>query len=155
MGGAFKGLGAGLMGPVGGPMGLFMIALPVLISAFTALYKKSPGFRKFVDGLVNGFKSLMKALAPVGAFLLKVFNDFFNWLNTKMPAIKKFFGDTFSAIGGFINDVLVPAFQKALPIIQNVLGFIADAAGVAFNAIKFYITNILIPYYKLIWVGLS
>lgn len=159
MGGAFKGLAGGMMGLVGGPMGLFMIALPLLIKAFQTLYDKSPGFRKFVDNLVKGFKSLVKAVTPIvkaiGQWLLGVLDKFFKWLNKNMPAIKNFFGSVFSAISGFVTGVLVPAFQKALPVIQVILSAISKAVGFAFTAIKFYIMNILIPYWQMVWKAIQ
>lgn len=171
LGGAFKGLGAGALALVGGPVGALFIAIPLLIAAFSALYKKSPEFRKFVNTIVKAVKPLIDA---IGKFLIRVLNNFFGWVNDHMPQIKKVFSDVFGFIGNVITKVVVPVFKFlvdhwrialslmlgplgiAIALITKywdqfkfVLNVVMKVAGFVFKVIKGYITNIFIPYWKL------
>lgn len=155
-GGAFKSLGGGLLGLAGGPIGLLLMAIPLIITAFTMLYKKSPEFKKFIDGIVNAVKPLIKA---IGGWLLGVMDKLFKWVNTKLPGIKKWFMEVFQAIGDFIKkyfipfwqDVLLPGIQKLWDIVSAAIPIVKKIFAGLFEALKFYITKIFIPLWQKIF----
>jgi murein DD-endopeptidase MepM/ murein hydrolase activator NlpD len=140
LGGFFKTLGGGLSALVGGPFGLLLISIPLIIKGFQLLYKNSPQFRKFVDTIVKAVKPLIDI---IGKFLLKVLNDFFGWVNSKMPTIKRVMGDVFNALQPIIS-AFGDIIAKVFPVVQ--LYF-----KVLFEAIKFYVTKILIPVWATVF----
>lgn len=123
LGGSLKGLTGGLMGLAGGPLGLLMISLPLIIAGFTALYKKSPQFRKFVDGIVKAIKPVVSF---IGGVLLNALDKFFKFLNDNLPKVGKWFSDTFGPIIAWIDQHLVPGFQEIMDIVGEVIKFVAD-----------------------------
>lgn len=106
LGGAFKLLGRGMMAVLG-PIGLVILIGYGLVKFFTALYKKSPEFRKFVDAIVEKLKAMGDWFKMIfNKYIVPAMNRFFGWLNDNMPAIKGFFQDLWEKIkvvGGWIK----------------------------------------------------
>lgn len=159
-GGAMKGLGAAAMALVGGPIGLLIAAIAGLVFGLIALYKKSPEFKRFVDGITNAVKPVIQA---IGTFLVGALDKFFGWVNDKMPTIKAFFSDVFGSISSFITNSFVPvwttkvipAMQTMWAVIQPILMALWNGVKLAFEGIKWTIMNVLVPAFGLIWQGLQ
>lgn len=152
--GLTKGLGAlslGLLG-ISGPVLLVIAGIAALIFFFKKLYDKSPEFRKFVDGIVAKLKELGQWVGEIFTkYVFPALNAFFGWVNKNLPIIGAWFGRVFTAIGGFITQHLVPAFQIAWRVTVRVFNAITAIITGAFEVIKFAITKILIPYVRMIW----
>jgi hypothetical protein len=179
VGGLTKGLGAlsAMLIGVSLPVAAVIAALVGLFFFFKALYKHSPAFKKFVDGIVDKFKDLGKWIGKI--FIEQVFptlNRFFRWVNEKMPAIKAAIGAAIDAIAPilgvlgqifkvvftiikfYIMHIFIPywklvwqAIKLAWAIIKPVLGLLWSAIKAVFMAVKWYITNIFVPYWAMIW----
>lgn len=142
VGGAVKGLGGGLLALTGGPFGLLLTTLPLIIAGFTALYKKSPEFRKFVDGIVKAVKPFIEM---VGKVLIKILNNFFAWINDHMPEIKKIFSDVFEVVGEVVS--------VAFDIIQKAWSYVLQPVLSAIMKIIPVVVKVIVTYVK-IWMAI-
>ena len=161
-----KGLGALSMGLLGisGPVALAIGAVVGLVIGLRKLYQHSPEFKKFVDGIIDKFKALGSWISGIfSKYVLPTLNTFFGWVNKQLPIVKEWFANVFGAIGDFISknfvpiwqNVLVPAFQTAWGIIQPILGLLWNGVKIAFEGIKYYAMNVLLPAWGLVWQGLQ
>jgi murein DD-endopeptidase MepM/ murein hydrolase activator NlpD len=157
-GGALRGFGkiAGVVGKgIGGAMSLAMgpvgliasIAIPLLIEGFKWLYKNSPGFRKFIDGLVKGMKEVFHWLAEVLPPALRAIGTFFKAV---WGGIVVAFNAVAKAIQWTWEHVLRPpitlyiAYLRLLArIVRAVWNGIRIAIGAAINGIKWFWDNVL------------
>ena len=114
------------------PIGIIVVAIGALVTAFALLWKNCEGFRNFWIGLWDGLKSAAKAVAD---WFVKAFSDvgkFFSnlWSGFSDGAVKAWQGvkDTFSAVASFFSDI----FGKAWQGVKNVF----STGGKIFDGIK-------------------
>lgn len=125
---ALKGLGGGLMALTGGPLGLLMIALPLIIKGFSYLYKHSPAFRKFVDGIVQKLKEFGKwAMKIINNYVIPALNSFFKSVNKVLPPIGRFFGRVFTKIIDVIKTVFTFVKKHWVLILSIITGPVGAA----------------------------
>jgi hypothetical protein len=118
MGRGLKMAGGGLMALTGGPLGAVMLAIPLIIKGFQYLYKHSPAFRKFVDGIVEKLKQFGEwAKKIMEEYVLPALEKFFGWVNENLPKVKEWFkdlGDKLKKVGEGIGkawDAVVQYFK--------------------------------------------
>ncbi len=107
-----------LIGALISPVGLAVAAVAALIGIFGFALVKSQGFRdaiKSLGPLFGKLKDFVKSFVPILKDLAKQF----------MEAV----GPALSDIGDLIKTELVPAFEKILPILKPILGFLLMMFG--------------------------
>ena len=124
------------------------------IKGVTALFNTQGEINKTVDALgkinevkYNTFGEAMEGikrnlqtglLLPLGDQILPKLNEFANWINTNMPAIKnevsyamKVVGDIFKFVGDYVKDVVIPVFKAfydwIAPYMPAIKQFVVDA----------------------------
>lgn len=85
------------------PVGAVLVGVTALVAGFTLLYKHSKPFRKFINGLVDGAKSLYKNFkkffGDTGKFIGKTFDGIKKGVSNKYKQVAKSIGDTSKKIG--------------------------------------------------------
>ncbi len=172
IGGLAKGFGALSMGLLGvsGPVAAVIGGIVLLVIGLKKLYSASPEFKKFVDNIVDKLKALGEWFKEIlNKYVVPFFDGLFKWVNDVLPKV----GAKFSEIFGKIWNAVAPVLQRIGQIIGVVMPFvwkvvqtyltvlftfwktvfsvIWKVVQVAFNLIKAYVQNILVPTIKVIW----
>lgn len=117
------------------PLGLVILAIVGLVAALAVVYQRSEAFREIVQKVWSAVKDAVHTA----------------WEGTIKPAL--------TALWEFIQNTLIPIFQKIWDVAKNVFGFIADAIKVAWENVILpifklwwtYITEVLIPVIQFLW----
>ncbi len=118
------------------PIGLIVTAIGLLVTAFTYLWNKSEGFRKFWIGLWEGIKNVCEPI-------IKAIGE---WFSSVWEGIKKVWDTVqpyFKAIWERIKTVFTPVVEYWKAIFEG-----------AWNAIKL-VWDTVVSYFKLIWEGIK
>lgn len=130
-----QGISAAMSFLAANPVFLVIAAIVAIVAALVLAYQKFDWFRNAVDAV---WDAIQKAAQ-------------WAWENVLQPV--------FEAIGGFIQDKVIPAWQDFQKGVEIVWPKIVAAAQWAwdtvlkpiFDAIGWYITNLLIPWYQMLW----
>lgn len=105
------------------PIGAAIVAITALVAGFALLYKHSKPFRKFINGLVDGAKSLYKNFkkffGDTGKFIGKTFDGIKKGVSSKYKQVAKSIADTSKQIG--------KKWKKDWEITKKVSGVVWDA----------------------------
>lgn len=105
------------------PVGAVLVGVTALVAGFTLLYKHSKPFRKFINGLVDGAKSLYKNFkkffGDTGKFIGKTFDGIKKGVSSKYKQVAKSIADTSKQIG--------KKWKKDWEITKKVSGVVWDA----------------------------
>lgn len=128
------------------PIGLVVTAIGLLAAGFVELYKHSEGFRKFIDGIIEGAKNLLPGIIQGiqdgwNAFT-ETLTGFWEWI---AQGFKDFFGihspsAVFEDFGvSFIDGLLKgisETWNSIVEFFQNAFGPISDAINWAWDLIN-------------------
>ncbi|MEV4670968.1 phage tail tape measure protein [Actinomadura sp. NPDC049382] len=159
------------------PIGLIVIAIGLLIGAIVILYKKNETFRNFVNAAWTAIKNaIMQAWTFIKPIFMQIAHVLINVVGTALRwywAYVKFVFTTvwtiisyawagiriiFTAIAGFLQGPLKIAWivlQNTIKIVWIAIQIYIKIAWAIiktyFNAIKLYITAVLIPIFKFLY----
>ena len=133
--GIAKGLGA-VLAAITSPVGLTVLAITGLATAFTIAYKKSETFRNVVNGALNGVKEVV----------LIVKDAIVEFVQSLFENIKMFWeenGET--VLNAFKNiwNAILQAVQFVVPLIQAIFGQLMEFISNIWEGIKGVITGAL------------
>lgn len=140
LGKGFSALSMGLLG-VSGPVLAVVAGIALLGVGLVKLYKASPEFKKFVDGIVGKLKAMGEWFKGILTnYVLPFLNGFFAKVNEYMPKIKSAIGTALSAVGS---------------VFSTVFGAVSTVVKFVFGLIKGYVTNVWLPTVRFIWGALQ
>lgn len=126
------------------PIGLIVIAIAALVTAFILAYKHSETFRNIVNGAFGAIKNVVEKVLPaIKTVIVTVFNAIKGFFTTVFGVYKKIFvgawnviksatTTAFRAIKGFITNPI----SSAKAVLSGILSKIRAAVSGAWNAIK-------------------
>lgn len=146
--GAIKLVGVGiksLLPIIGGalvsPIGIAVVAITGLITAFTLLWKNCESFRNF---FINAFNSIKSAVVPIIENIKAVISSL--WTNSIMPVLQNIGSQLMPIIQDIFGQLAV-TFQACMPMIQEIGNSFADIFGALVEA-GGQIINSLIPLFQ-------
>jgi phage-related protein len=99
------------------PVGIIIALVIGVIAAFVLLYKKSEGFRNFIDGLVESIKGFFAGIGEFFTGIGEAIGRFFTGIKEKMSAF-------FSAAVEFVRNNLVNIVNIVLTILFPIAGIV-------------------------------
>lgn len=149
---AITGLGTAL-GFITGPIGLAILAVSALTSAFVYFYRTNSDFKEFVDtSLIKSWDAITKAAEWLHLNVLVPFGDFLNQLKVEAieplaDVLKDVLGIAFSTVSdiakAFWEDVLVPLGD----FFKEIMGPALEAVS---TILKFLWKEVMVPWAKFV-----